>query len=99
MNVYDIVRAQQQGYVEFARWFVKSYGQPGEIAPGAILGLADWARFCRWGDTPWHPDPRTHALLTGRHEAMNRFVNHLCFTPDQLIQIRKIPFNKETDNV
>src|SRR5215467_490875 len=34
--------------------------------------LADLKRFCRGDRTPWDPDARIHALLTGRSEVFTR---------------------------
>ncbi len=51
--------------------------------------LADLARFCRAlpTQTVFDPDPRVHALLTGRNEVFKRIANHLNLSEDDLYSI------------
>lgn len=54
------------------------------IAGDSALVLADLKVFCRGNQTPWHPDPRIHALLTGRFEVHTRIVQHMTLNFDDL---------------
>lgn len=49
--------------------------------------LADLAKFCRAGQSTFHPDPRVHALLEGRKEVWTRIVNHLNLSDEDLFEI------------
>lgn len=57
------------------------------IAGDAKIVLADLKRFCRGGQTPWDPDPRVHALLTGRAEVFTRINQHITMTFDELWEL------------
>lgn len=39
--------------------------------------LADLARFCRAGESTFHPDARVHAVLEGRREVWLRIQKYL----------------------
>lgn len=39
--------------------------------------LSDLAKFCRAGESTFHPDPRVHAVLEGRREVWLRIQSHL----------------------
>lgn len=49
--------------------------------------LNDLKRFCRGAETPWHADPRIHALLTGRFEVYTRISQHLHMSFDELWEV------------
>lgn len=53
-------------------------------APATLAVLADLAKFCRAGDSTFHPDPRVSAQLDGRREVYLRVVDHLNLSPDAL---------------
>ena len=57
------------------------------IAGDAAIVLADLKQFCRGGQTPWHVDPRVHALLTGRFETYTRIDQHMHMTFDELWEL------------
>lgn len=54
--------------------------------------LKDLAKFCRANSSEFHPDPRLHALASGRREVWLRIQNHLNLQPDELHDI----YNKPT---
>lgn len=56
-------------------------------APGQAV-LEDLARFCRAGETTFHPDPRVHALMEGRREVWLRIKEHLDLDLEDLLRRR-----------
>ena len=98
MRIIEQARSLQQGYIAFARWFAEKAGvKRNDLAPGALMALAHLARFCRWGETCFHPDPRMHARLEGRRETLQLMLDYITTEPELLLQIRKIPYIKEND--
>lgn len=98
MRIIDALRSRQQSYISFAQWFAKSAGVKNtELAPGAMLAIAHLAKFCRWGETCFHQDPRIHAVLEGRREVMQLILDYMNLPVDELIRVRKIPYLKEID--
>lgn len=84
MNVREVLGAlltqRHQNYV-------KTFSGP---VPERVL--ADLARFCRAGETTFHPDPRVHAVLEGRREVWLRIQKYLRMTPadiDRLVRAGK----------
>lgn len=63
--------------------------------------LIDLAKFCRAGESTFHPDPRVAAALDGRREVWLRIQQHLHLSSEQLMAIyngsRPLP-NKDDDN-
>jgi hypothetical protein len=70
-----VLRARQEAY---RRVFTAS----GDLD----IVLDDLARFCRGNRTAFDPDPRIHALLTGRQETWIRIMDHLRLSLDDLIE-------------
>lgn len=46
--------------------------------------LSDLAKFCRAGESTFHPDPRVHAVLEGRREVWLRIQQHLKLDSESL---------------
>jgi hypothetical protein len=46
--------------------------------------IADLKKFCLADESAYDPDPRTHALLSGRQEVWIRISEHLNLKLDQL---------------
>lgn len=55
------------------------------IADDVKVVLDDIFNFCKFGDTPFHPDSRIHCLLTGRYEVARRIEDHRTLTFDELV--------------
>ena len=72
-----------------------AYARIFDSPDGRVL-LFDLARFCRGYSTPFDPDPRIHALLTGRHEVFWRIMEHTRLDPDVLF---KLYMMKQTERV
>lgn len=58
------------------------------FAPSGDLNIVldDLSRFCRGDRTAFDPDPRVHALLTGRQETWIRIMDHVKLSLDDLIE-------------
>lgn len=56
-------------------------------SPHGVAVLKDLARFCRAAETEFHPDPRVHAVLSGRREVFLRIIKHTTLTPEALTDI------------
>ena len=63
------------------------------LFPQNSPALKDLYRFCRAGQTCWHPDPRVHAVLEGRREVWLRIQQHLKLSPEQLLELFKAQLN------
>lgn len=55
-------------------------------APAAEAVLADLYRFCRMGESCFHPDARMHAVAEGRREVGLRIQRFLNLSDDELWQ-------------
>ena len=53
----------------------------------AALVKDDMQRFCRAGESTFHPDPRVEGLLQGRREVWLRIEQHLNLSPDELVAV------------
>lgn len=51
--------------------------------------LADLAKFCRAGESTFHPDPRVHAVLEGRREVWLRIQKYLRLTAADIDRLAK----------
>lgn len=60
-------------------WHYRScfMGEDGKLTVHGEKMLADLNRFCRGNATCFDPDPRIHALLEGRREALLRILTFL----------------------
>lgn len=56
-------------------------------SPAGQMVLRDLMGFCRAGESTFHPDPRTHALLEGRREVFLRIQDHVELTTDQAVAV------------
>jgi len=48
--------------------------------------LKDLSWFCHGDRTPWHDNPRIHALISGRNEVYRRITDFLELSMDDLIR-------------
>lgn len=65
MTLRDLLVRRHQDYVQ-------TFNGP---VPERVL--ADLARFCRAGESTFHPDARVHAVLEGRREVWLRIQKYL----------------------
>jgi hypothetical protein len=72
--------------VEFLRRRKRAYQLTFCNSAGSQV-LVDLAKFCRAGETCFHPDPRMHAIAEGRREVWLRIANHLNLSTEQLYSI------------
>ena len=77
MSLRDLLVLRHQDY---ARTF---------DGPVAERVLADLARFCRAGESTFHPDPRVHAVLEGRREVWLRIQKYLRLTAADIDRLAK----------
>lgn len=75
-NLFDAAR----GLVSRRR---TSYVMTFKNGPGFEV-LEDLARFCRAGQTPFHPNQRLNDIMIGRHEVWMRIQQHLQLSDDEL---------------
>ncbi|CAB5178530.1 hypothetical protein UFOVP158_9 [uncultured Caudovirales phage] len=54
--------------------------------PYADEVLKDLAKFCRAGQSTFHPDARVHAVMEGRREVFLRISEYLQLTDEELYQ-------------
>lgn len=55
--------------------------------PANIAVMEDLFKFCRAGESTFHPDARIAANLDGRREVWLRIQNHLGLTTEQLMAL------------
>jgi hypothetical protein len=72
----SLLRSRREAYV-------RVFSDRAVAGDGALV-LADLKKFCRGNQTPWHSDPRIHALLTGRFEVFTRINQHMTLNFDDL---------------
>ncbi len=46
--------------------------------------LEDLAQFCKWGETPFHPNERETCVMIGRQQVFTRIARFLNLPDDQL---------------
>lgn len=73
------LRARREAYVRL-------FAGNAMVGDNAIV-LSDLKSFCRGERTPWDPDPRIHALLTGRFEVYTRIRQHITMSFDELWEL------------
>lgn len=69
-------------------------------SPAGKMVMTDLARFCRMGETTFHPiqDARTHAMLEGRRQVALRIQQHMDFSPEELaVLLRAAALDKQGD--
>ena len=52
--------------------------------------LKDLTRFCRAHESTFSPDARMHAVLEGRREVIQRILDHLHLTYEELYELHKV---------
>lgn len=82
----DFAREKYEATLEYLRFRKRNY-QLAFMSPAGQDILIDLAKFCRAGETCFHPDPRLHAVAEGRREVWLRIQNHLHLSSEQLYQI------------
>jgi hypothetical protein len=92
----DFLRSRKQEYMALVRWMMVQSGAM-DFTPGRMRAMADLAKFCRWGQTCFDPDPRIHAVLEGRREAFQRIVDHLQLNPIQLAALYGARFTEDRE--
>lgn len=75
----DVLMARKGAY---ARVFA---GKP--LTGDVEAVMSDLMAFCRGDTTPWHVDPRVHALLSGRHEVYQRIRHFTTLPLDKLVEL------------
>lgn len=55
--------------------------------PSDMIVLADLAKFCRAGESTFHPDPRIAANLDGRREVFLHIAQFLNLPVEQIVQL------------
>jgi hypothetical protein len=73
----DIIRHRRQGYLN-------TFKKDDRFAN---IVLADLARFCRAGETPYHTDQRMTDILIGRREVWLRIAQHLNMDESELYDL------------
>jgi hypothetical protein len=58
-----------------------------KIQPSDMIVLSDLAKFCRAGESTFHPDPRVAANLDGRREVFLHIAQYLNLTVEQIVQL------------
>jgi len=66
------------------RWQKRKAYRAVFLGPVGHIVLQDLARFARANETPWHNDPRVHAVLVGRHEMWLRIQSYLNLPDEEL---------------
>jgi hypothetical protein len=55
--------------------------------PSDMIVLSDLAKFCRAGESTFHPDPRIAANLDGRREVFLHITRYLNLSVEQIVQL------------
>lgn len=77
MSLRDLLVRRHQDYVQTFK------------GPVPERVLADLARFCRAGESTFHPDPRVHAVLEGRREVWLRIQKYLRLSAADIDRLAK----------
>lgn len=59
-------------------------GNKDDVAIRAVI--ADLKRFCRAGESTFHPNERVHAVLEGRREVILRILDHLELNTEDFLE-------------